>query len=303
MFIYTIVNVGSEKLLKEEMAIKYPHLKFAYSRPGYITFKDTSEKVDIDTSLDLIFARAYGISLGKFTKETAQEEIKKYKEAAIHKFSYINDEISGKKAFLNQTILDYMEIKEGEIWLGLRKAKDYSWFYPFANPHVELPKESPSRAYLKIAEAFQWTNFIPKEETVLELGSAPGGASYFLLQKGLKVYGVDNAKMSEAVLKNSNFVHIKDPMQKVRDENLPRPCNVLVADVNVMPSLILSQIKRFMALRPGIKHVFYTLEIGDKIDLQEVLEHVKTFKKFGFQEVKATQLPSNKSEILIFGKK
>lgn len=46
MFIYTIVNIGSEKLLKEEVAIKYPELSFAYSRPGYITFKDNSETLN-----------------------------------------------------------------------------------------------------------------------------------------------------------------------------------------------------------------------------------------------------------------
>ena len=85
MFIYTIVNVGSEKLLKEEISIKYPHLKFAYSRPGYITFKDTTEKFTVDTVLDLIFARSYGLSLGKFSKE----DMNKLQEV----FNTINDVI------------------------------------------------------------------------------------------------------------------------------------------------------------------------------------------------------------------
>ncbi len=301
MFIYTIVNVGSEKLLKEEVSIKYPHLKFAYSRPGYITFKDTTESFTVNTVLNLIFARSYGVSLGKFTKESVEEEIIKYKSAVIHRFSFITEDYSGKIAKVNDTILDVMEIKEGEYWLGLRKARNFTWLYPFANPHIQLPAESPSRAYLKISEAFIWTNFKFNGETVLELGSAPGGASYAMVQKGLRVYGVDNAEMDKDLLNNPLFTHIKDPMQKVRDEHIPRPCNILVSDVNVMPSLIISQIKRFTSLRPGIKFVFYTLKIGDKITLKEILEHLKTFEKFGFKILKATQLPSNKSEILIFG--
>lgn len=304
MFIYTIVNVGSEKLLKEEVSLKYPHLKFAYSRPGYITFKDTSEKFTVDTVLNLIFARSYGLSLGKFPLEDLESEIKKYSDAVIHRFSYISNESSGEKAIANKNILDVIEVKEGEYWLGLKRARFFTWFYPFANPNVKLPETAPSRAYLKLVEAFIWANYkaLP-DEVALELGSAPGGASFAMVERGIKVYGVDNAIMDEALLKNPLFTHIKEPMQKVRDENIPRPCHLLVSDVNVMPSLILSQLKRFMSLRPGIKNVFYTLKIGDKISVKEVLSHVETFKKFGFKEVGATQLPSNKSEVLLYGKR
>lgn len=303
MFIYTIVNIGSEKLLKEEVSIKYPQLKFAYSRPGFITFKDTNETFDINTKLDLIFARTYGLCIGKFTKENALIEMENYKNTKIHKFSFINENVSGEKAKINETILDFIELKEDEIWLGIKKIKNSSWKFPFGNPNIILPEESPSRAYLKISEAFSLVDFELKGQTVLELGSAPGGASYSMIQKGLKVYGVDNAEMADIVTSNSLFHHLKAPMQKIRDENIPRPCEILVSDVNVMPSLILAQLKRFMSLRPGIKHVFYTLKIGDKISIKEVLSHVNTFKKFGFKEIIATQLPSNKSEILLYGKK
>ena len=153
----------------------------------------------------------------------------------------------------------------------------------------------------------------PKQEAKKVIDSLPEDTSYDeilkelafdrMIQKGLKVYGVDNAEMADIVTSNSLFHHLKAPMQKIRDENIPRPCEVLVSDVNVMPSLILAQLKRFMSLRPGIKHVFYTLKIGDKISIKEVLSHVNTFKKFGFKEIIATQLPSNKSEILLYGKK
>lgn len=304
MFIYTIVNIGSEKLLKEEIKIKYPHLKFAYSRPGYVTFKDTTDSFTAETELNLIFARSYGLVLGKFPKEVLEGEIKKYKDTVIHRFSYVTEEYSGQKAIMGKNILDVMEIKEGEFWLGLKKARFFSWFYPFANPHVVAPKESPSRAYLKMEEAFIWSNYSPEEgEIAMELGSAPGGASYSMVNRGIEVYGVDNAIMSDTLLNHPLFTHIKEPMQKVRDEHIPRPCHLLIADVNVMPSLAMAQIKRFMSLRPGIKNVFYTLEIGDKITVPELLSHIQTFKRFGFREVGATQLPSNKSEILLFGKK
>ncbi|WP_047396365.1 SAM-dependent methyltransferase [Cetobacterium sp. ZOR0034] len=304
MFIYTIVNIGSEKSLKEEVALKYPELSFAYSRPGYITFKDNSGKLNIDSKLNLVFARAYGISLGRTNPENLEEEISKYKADVTHRFSLISDEKSGETANLGDTILDVIEVKDGEFWLGMRKVYADSWRVIGANPNLILPEAAPSRAYLKIAEALIWTNYEYRgEESVLELGSAPGGASYAMLERGFKVYGVDNALMDEDLLKNPNFKHIKEPMQKVQDNDVPRPCHLLVSDVNVLPSLILSQLKRFMSIRPGIHTVFYTLKIGDKISVKEVLKHIDTFKTFGFKEVRATQLPSNKSEIMLYGKK
>lgn len=304
MFIYTVVNIGSEKLLKEEIAIKYPKLSFAYSRPGYVTFKDTTGTLNLNSKLNLVFARAYGISLGKVDKNNLENEIKKYSINKIHRFSFISGESSGENANTEDTVLDILEVKEGEYWLGMRIIHKYSWHIPGANPNIILPEDAPSRAYLKIAEALIWTNYNSKKnEIVLELGSAPGGASYALLEKGFKVYGVDNALMNESILKNPLFTNIKEPMQRVQDSDIPKPCHLLVSDVNVLPSLILGQLKRFISIRPSIHTVYYTLKIGDKISVKEILKHIETFKTFGFTEVHATQLPSNRSEILLYGKK
>lgn len=308
MFIYTIVNRGSEKQLKEEVALKYPELTFAYSRPGYLTFKDNSEKINLESDLNLVFARSYGISLGKISKEGIEEkiseELKNYPDAIIHRFSLVTGESSGEIAKIGDIVFDVIEVKEGEFWLGARKIRENSWRCPGADPKVVLPEESPSRAYLKIAEALIWTDYRYGEiENVLELGSSPGGASYAMVERGFRVYGVDNALMDEKLLKNPMFTHIKKPMQKVTDNEIPRPCKLLVSDVNVLPSLILGQLKKFMALRPGIHTVYYTLKIGDKISVQEVLEIIEKFRGFGFKEVRATQLPSNRSEILLYGKR
>lgn len=304
MFIYTIVNVGSEKLLKEEIALKYPHLSFSYSRAGYLTFKDNSGKFQLGDNLNLVFARTYGVSLGRFTKENIEEEIKRYPSLVVHRFSLISEEFSGEIAKIGDTVLDVIEVRENEFWLGMRKIDEYAWKFPGANPHLSLPAEAPSRAYLKIAEALIWAEYpFRGTENVLELGSAPGGASYAMVERGFQVFGVDNALMSETLLKNPKFTHIKEPMQRVQDGDVPRPCHLLVSDVNVLPSLILGQIKRFTAMRPGIHSVFYTLKIGDKISVSEVLEHIETLKNFGFKKVRATQLPSNRSEVLLYGKR
>lgn len=59
-------QVGAEAALKREVSQLAPYLKFAFSRPGFLTFKDsTGNGLTLDTSLPLVFARSHGLSLGK----------------------------------------------------------------------------------------------------------------------------------------------------------------------------------------------------------------------------------------------
>src|SRR5258708_7412307 len=67
MFIFTVCQQGAESAVKKEIAQGYANLNFAYSRPGFITFKNRDEGKAIapDFELKSIFARAYGLSIGK----------------------------------------------------------------------------------------------------------------------------------------------------------------------------------------------------------------------------------------------
>ncbi|MCE9607830.1 MAG: hypothetical protein K8U03_23330 [Planctomycetia bacterium] len=65
-FLFITCQVGAEPALKRELAKYRPSFRFAYSRPGFLTFK-LPEKHGLKDDFDLkaIFARAYGFSLGK----------------------------------------------------------------------------------------------------------------------------------------------------------------------------------------------------------------------------------------------
>ncbi len=68
-FLYTVCQVGAEPALKKELARDYPALRFAYSRPGFVTFKDTESKLTQNFGLRSVFARAFGLSLGAVPKK------------------------------------------------------------------------------------------------------------------------------------------------------------------------------------------------------------------------------------------
>ena len=73
-FLFATCQVGAENALKQEVHRDHPELRFAYSRPGFLTFKITTP-VTPDFALGSIFARMWGFSLGKATGTTSEDRV------------------------------------------------------------------------------------------------------------------------------------------------------------------------------------------------------------------------------------
>jgi len=63
-FLFVVAQQGTERPLKNEIAREHPELKFAFSRPGFVTFRLPDEPRR-DFALRSVFARTWGYSLGK----------------------------------------------------------------------------------------------------------------------------------------------------------------------------------------------------------------------------------------------
>jgi len=82
-----------------------------------------------------------------------------------------------------------------EVWLGgqRRMADD---------------EAAPSRSYLKIEEAYIVHGREPlPDETVVDLGAAPGGWSYSAAKRGAKVIAVDNGPLKGGALNHPQIEH------------------------------------------------------------------------------------------------
>jgi 23S rRNA (cytidine2498-2'-O)-methyltransferase len=67
-FLFITCQIGAEPAVKAELARRWPGFRFAFSRPGFLTFKLPEEHgLAVDFDLESVFARAYGFSLGKAT--------------------------------------------------------------------------------------------------------------------------------------------------------------------------------------------------------------------------------------------
>ena len=66
-FLFAAVQAGAERALKNEVAREQPALKFAFSRPGFVTFRLPDHTRSKTPSFDCVFARTWGYSIGKVT--------------------------------------------------------------------------------------------------------------------------------------------------------------------------------------------------------------------------------------------
>src|SRR5687768_13677709 len=64
-FLFAATQLGAERALKNELAREHPTLRFAFSRPGFVTFRLPDELNEHELALHSVFARTWGHSLGK----------------------------------------------------------------------------------------------------------------------------------------------------------------------------------------------------------------------------------------------
>lgn len=75
---------------------------------------------------------------------------------------------------------------------------------------MRIEKDKPSRAARKVEEALHWMGIAPGSgEVCVDLGAAPGGWSWVLLEKRARVIAIDPAELRDDVAKHRGLKHVK----------------------------------------------------------------------------------------------
>lgn len=293
-FYYFLCNPGSEKFLKEEIKLIYPELVFAYSTTGFVTFK---EQRPLGKTLRPVFCRHFG----KFLKRGTLEEV----SAGVKEYLFYS--LSGEifKSFPikeGQWVKEIIQVGENQFYLGEFKASLLNANTPGGFSPNTLPDLAPSRAYLKVVDALSYFNLeLPVGDSALEIGSAPSGATYALLERGLSVEGIDPGQMSQTCLDHKKFIHHNVSIQDFRMFNLKNHINWLYVDMNLAPEASLREIERVVEkILPSLKGVFLTLKMTKFELVKRVPMYLTLVEQMGLRVVMATQLDSHKQEFLIY---
>ncbi len=123
--------------------------------------------------------------------------------------------------------------------------------FPGGIPRLRFPPEAPSRSTLKLDEAFQVLLTENERDRLLragmravDLGSAPGGWTYQLVRRHLRVIAVDNGRMDAGLLQSGLVEHLRDDGFRY----LPKkPVDWLVCDMVEKPSRVVDLVMRWFA--------------------------------------------------------
>ena len=171
-------------------------------------------------------------------------------------------------------------------------------------PRLKFPREAPSRSTLKLEEAFQ-VLMNPNERerwlvaggTAVDLGAAPGGWTYQLVARRIRVTAIDNGPMAPALMHSGLVQHLREDGFRYRP---PRPVDWLVCDMVEKPGKVAELMVRW--LQSGwCKAAIFNLKLPMKkrFDAWDKARAVlRPLQRMGFS-VRARQLYHDREELTV----
>ncbi|WP_418643099.1 23S rRNA (cytidine(2498)-2'-O)-methyltransferase RlmM [Stutzerimonas kunmingensis] len=126
-----------------------------------------------------------------------------------------------------------------EVFVGIAEVNN-SALWPMGIPRLKFPRQAPSRSTLKLEEA--WHHFIPRDQwdarlaagmTGVDLGAAPGGWTWQLVNRHIKVSAVDNGPMDPDLMDSGLVEHFRADGFTFRPR---KPVNWMVCDIVEKPA-------------------------------------------------------------------
>jgi 23S rRNA (cytidine2498-2'-O)-methyltransferase len=116
---------------------------------------------------------------------------------------------------------------------------------------LKFPAAAPSRSTLKLEEAFlslmteeERLSFLREGMVAVDLGAAPGGWTYQFIKRKIKVYAIDNGKLSDTLMASPLVRHRREDAYKYEPDE---PVDWMVCDMVDRPQQVAELIGRWLA--------------------------------------------------------
>lgn len=317
-YLFALTNPGSEKALKLEVETSGLGWRPGYQRRGFVTFKSDQPFSLPDLETNLGCARRLCLSLGK--SATREEAVSRARDAEIIHHARFADRkmqgVEGGSPQIGQLVGTVVELAPDEFWTGIHRHAPFLSPHPAGDAGIEMPADSPSRAWLKLEEAVRFFDlkFSPRD-IVVELGCAPGGVVLALLNRGVSVIGVDPAKMADVVMASAItardatppdrpwFFHSRKPAALTSKRDLGQGVTWFMSDMNQAPDVVLKECARFCRMAPSIRGVLITLKLTDLSQVAGKASWFAALKAIGFRTIRLQQLGVHHKEFALLGLK
>jgi 23S rRNA (cytidine2498-2'-O)-methyltransferase len=177
--------------------------------------------------------------------------------------------------------------------------------WPQGIPRLKFPREAPSRSTLKLDEALlvllsdaERERWLKPAMSAVDLGAAPGGWTWQLVRRSVRVTAIDNGPMDRALLDSGLVTHLRADGFRFRPK---KPVDWLVCDMVEQPRRIAELIANW--LREGLcRRTIFNLKLPMKKRFEESQLCLSAIRAVA-PDVRAKQLYHDREEITVFAQR
>jgi len=171
-----------------------------------------------------------------------------------------------------------------------------------------MPSEAPSRSTLKLAEAFEVLMNNDERNRLLrsgmhavDLGAAPGGWTWQMVKRGIRVTAVDNGPMKGVLARNHMVQHLRQDGFKFMPQ---RSVDWLICDMVEQPSKVARLVANWF-IQGWCRHAIFNLKLPMKqriAALDSALGGIRSaLEEEGiYFRLRAKQLYHDRDEVTVF---
>jgi 23S rRNA (cytidine2498-2'-O)-methyltransferase len=174
--------------------------------------------------------------------------------------------------------------------------------WPQGIPRLKFPRDAPSRSTLKLDEALltllddrERERWLKPGMSAVDLGAAPGGWTWQLVRRSIRVIAVDNGPMDARLMDSGIVTHLREDGFRYRP---PKPVDWLVCDMVEQPRRIAELIARWLSER-ACRHAIFNLKLPMKKRYEETQRCLDLVRMVA-TDVRAKQLYHDREEITVF---
>lgn len=176
--------------------------------------------------------------------------------------------------------------------------------WPGGIPRLRFPKEAPSRSTLKLEEALlvllspaERDRWLKPGMTAVDLGAAPGGWTWQLVNRSMRVTAIDNGPMDKALLQSGIVTHLREDGFRFRPR---KAVDWLVCDMVEQPRRIATLIAGWLGDN-ACRYAIFNLKLPMKKRFDEVRLCLGIVGAAA-TDVRARQLYHDREEITVFAR-
>lgn len=184
----------------------------------------------------------------------------------------------------------------GHAAVGVVNARDAVSLSAGGRARMKRTGDAPSRAAMKLDEALDWYGVAPgKGEVCVDLGSAPGGWTRRLVERGARVLSVDPAQLAPDLRTHPKVKHVQESAFDYAPDG---PVDWLFCDMAWRP-LEVAQLLGKWARRRWAAQLVANIKLPMKDKLPTVFRVRHALVEAGWSRVKVRQLYHDRDEVTV----